>query len=311
MVKGSLPFLIKDKPKPKIGKSGEERRRKRMTFIAALDGYDGQILFSDNLESAGYAKKKVKKVELYDIPGHAFRFAIANATSEGNYADALQAELAASLLSVSACDFGKIHNALTSSLSAFYQEHVWPQSSGRPEMDYLVVVQAVDGSGYRTFHIAQTAVNLVSEFHKSIGAGAYLSDYLFPRMLTGEGADSLRKLFAVAVYVGSEVHENVEGCGEIDEIFVFLPSGDWDYLDREAIEAVGKIVEPLRQSSFAVFDLATDHVPTQEVLAQPEQCLEDVLLDVNWKLSEWFKKWEEEREKRHMFRPFLTNRKAV
>lgn len=280
-----------------------------MSLAAALSGFDGVILFADTQETVGgYAKKSVEKLKMYDVKGHPFRFAIANATNEGNYADALESNIAAALLSITTYDLGVIHNSLTAELSDFYSKHVWPRPSDRPQMEYLLLIQPPTGDS-QVFHIAETAVNPMTTAHgKSIGIGSYLADYILQRALMGGDADSLSRLIATAVYIAREVRENVDGCGEIHEILVFLRNGEWDYVDHSEILKIEQNTEQMRGALSKAFSLATDDWP--EFLGDEEEGIEDILLRIKNGQAAWYEEWENDRAERKMYLPFIANRRA-
>lgn len=135
-----------------------------MTLISALSGYEGVLLFADTQETvADYSKKAIEKTEIWDIPGHPFRFAIAGATDSGTYADLLQNEIVSALGSLKTFDTGIITEALTATLTNFYSTHVWPRPAGeRPETQFLLIVQPLPNGFPQVFHIAQTAPNILS-----------------------------------------------------------------------------------------------------------------------------------------------------
>src|SRR5882762_2960473 len=174
MIRSPLPFILKQKKVPKAHNEQRERKRRqsRMTLVAALSGHQGTIFFADTDEIIGsYSKKTIDKMQVWDFPDRPFRFAIAGATTDGTYADALQSELSGALFRVDAFDLRKITEALSDTLAAFYAKHIWPRVGGdKPQMEYLITIQPPDGYT-EVFHIAETAVNImgVTTHWKSIG----------------------------------------------------------------------------------------------------------------------------------------------
>lgn len=172
-----------------------------MTLVVALAGHEGVAMFADTQETvAGYSKKTIDKLTVFDLGNRPFRFAIAGATTDANYVDMLQGEIAGALSSVDEFDLTKIIAALTDTLTDFYSRHIWPRPSDRPQMEYLITVQPLPSGHPEIIHIAETAINVlgITTHHKSIGIGAYLADYLIG--LTLGGGEGLHQLAATAVY---------------------------------------------------------------------------------------------------------------
>src|ERR1017187_2682343 len=127
MIKVPLPFTL-PKKKPKSPQIEQRRqRRKYMTLVAALSGLNGVVMFADTEETvAGYSKRIVEKLSVYDLPNMPFRFAIGGATTNAPYVDMLQSEIASTLSSINRYDLQEITNTLASTLTDFYSKHVWP-----------------------------------------------------------------------------------------------------------------------------------------------------------------------------------------
>jgi len=230
-----------------------------MTLVAALSGHEGVVMFADTQEIvAGYSKKNVDKLCVYDGQNPLFRFAIAGATNDATYLENLQSEMASALRSVCAYKLGTISDTLTAVLTSFYAKHIWPRATDKPHMQYLVVVQPLPEGRPETFHISETAVNVlgITTHEKSIGVGSYLADYLIHLLLGG--GEPLAQLCAAAVYVATQVRENIEGVGQVERIAMFGNEGQYDELTLSEIMAIEQTVSPIAEVIKTSFDAMTD-----------------------------------------------------
>src|SRR5207249_4897517 len=104
----------------------------------------------------------IDKMNVWHLQGKPFRLAIAGATNSGTYADQLQNEIAATLLSLNSFNLKMISDALADSLTSFYTKHIWPRPAGdRPQIEYLLVVQPLPSGFPEVFHVSETAVNIM------------------------------------------------------------------------------------------------------------------------------------------------------
>jgi hypothetical protein len=271
-----------------------------MTLVSALTGNTGTIMFADTDEViGGYSKKTIDKLEVWDFPDRPFRFGIAGATNNGTYADMLQSEITATLMSIEFPDLNLINDALTKTLTAFYSKHIWPQSSGdRPQMEYLIVLQSVAGGHLNIIHICDTAVNFpdLTTHLKNVGVGAYLADYLFSRILTG--GEPVEHLIAAAVYVANEVHNNIEGVGPIDRMAVFYRDGTYDELYPKHLAQIADNIYPLNEVLNAVFSDAMDLSSIGESIRNGPPTIAGILAEIREAQGRWHEEWMQERERR-------------
>jgi len=306
MMSSIAPFLVN-----KLGPFVEQpkgRKKISMTLVAALSGFEGIVLFGDTEETAAeYAKKTIEKVAVYDFQDHPFRFAIGNATNEGNYADALQNEIAGRLLSFDKYDLGGIHSALTNDLTRFYSQHIWPRAANQPQTQYLLVLQPLPKGDLQIIYISETAVNFVAVHYKTIGVGSYFADYLFNLALCGGDTDSLNTLLTASVYVAREVRENIAGVGPIRQIAVFMRNGEWDYVTHDDILQLEKNIEPMHEALRRAFYVATDSwIQDEDSLSEMNNTLEGIR---NQQI-EWYGNWEGGRAQRKSCLPFVANRRS-
>lgn len=260
-----------------------------MTLAVALSGFNGTILFADSQETVGgYAKKEIAKVKIHgDSAGDPFIFAIANATDQGHYADALEAEITDALSNIKVFNNDDIRATLESTLTKFYSAHIWP-SGKSTGIEYLLLVHPPTGEETSIFHIADTAVNSIFSHAKTIGIGSHLADYILKFATYRDGCDSLEKLIATAAYVAREVRGNVDGVGELHDILVFLPGGEgWDYVSRDDIAKIEANLKPMNEALVKTFCMATDYEPGDE-----DRSASEILCDITNAHSKWFREWE-------------------
>ncbi len=283
-----------------------------MTLVAALSGHQGTIFFADTDEIIGsYSKKTIDKMQVWDFPDRPFRFAIAGATTDGTYADALQSELSGALFRVDAFDLRKITEALSDTLAAFYAKHIWPRVGGdKPQMEYLITIQPPDGYT-EVFHIAETAVNImgVTTHWKSIGVGSYLADYLFSRILGG--GEGIAHLCAAAVYAAKEVRENIDGVGSLDRIPVFFSDGTYDELYPIDIAAIEENLAPLNEMVGYAFADAMDISGIMEEIRESEIRHGQIFTEMREQQASWYKEWSGKREKRKRLLGMYAQRIAM
>jgi hypothetical protein len=285
-----------------------------MTLVAALSGSQGTIFFADTDEIvAGYSKKTIDKMEVWDFADRPFRFAIAGATTDGTYADALQSELSGALFKVDAFDLRKITQALSDTLAAFYAKHIWPRAGDKPLMQYLITVQPLPKGHTEVFHISETAVNAMglTTHWKSIGVGSYLADYLFNRLLGG--GEDVAQLCAAAVYAAKEVRENIDGVGPIDRIPVFFSNGAYDELHPADISTIEENLAPLNETLSYVFSDAMDTREIMEEIRREDNSssLNEILAEMRQKQSNWYKEWDARRERRKLLLEMHAQRIAM
>lgn len=286
-----------------------------MTLVAALSGHQGTIFFADTDEIvAGYSKKTVDKMEVWDFADRPFRFAIAGATTDGTYADALQNELSDALFRVDAFDLRRIVQTLSDTLAAFYAKHIWPRVGGeKPLMQYLITVQPSTGGYTEVLHISETAVNVmgVTTHWKSIGVGSYLADYLFNRILGG--GEGIAQLCAAAVYAAKEVRENIDGVGSLDRMPVFFTDGTYDELYPADISAIEENLGPLNETLGYVFADAMDLSEITEKIRQDGLGPSNgqILAEMREKQASWYQKWQDGRKQRKLLLEVYTQRIAM
>jgi len=197
-----------------------------MTLVSTLCGSNNVVMFADNEESiSDLGKKIVDKLTVWDAPNHPFRFAIASATDDAMYVEMLERKLAAALLAMDAFSLVTIENELASTLTEFYAHH-----SPTSLIEILVTVQPLPSGRPCVFHMSHTAISIpsLSESFKNIGKGAYLADFILPKLL---GAyESNLMLVLAAIYCGKLVHENTPGVGPVERIILLGDSGEYEEL---------------------------------------------------------------------------------
>jgi len=277
-----------------------------MTLVAALTGLEGAAMFADTQETIyGYSKKTVDKLCVFDLPNRPFRFAIAGATTDANYVDMLQAELVDVLNVQTGYDARQITKALTEKLLEFYPKHVWQRPESRPQMEYLITLQPLPHGEPKIIHIAETAANVITGWHKSIGIGCYLADYLFNSVLGG--GEPLTQLANASVYVAQETSDNVDGVGPIDRVVLFGDDGSYDELRRSEIESLEvnlKQMHEITSTSFAAITCCQnkdDHDMWQDHLSNTLR----ELYEENTKI---FDKWVRGRDNRKRYLQFRAKR---
>lgn len=300
MIRSPLPFVLAKK-KPKLPKTISEQRtqgRKLMTLVAALSGHEGIAMFADTQETvAGYSKRIVDKLHVFDLPGAPFKFGIAGATNDATYVDMLQSELVAALSSVAEFDLTGITGALTTTLTEFYPKHIWPRSTDRPQMEYLIAIQPLPEGRPEIFHISETAANVVgiTTHHKSIGVGAYLADYLLD--LTLGGGEGLFQLASGAIYVAQEVRENIDGVGQVERIALFDCNGGYDELDMVDIIALEQNLRPLNEVMGSVV-AALDISENKETLEAQDEEITDMVRGMREAQADIYDKWRKRKDGR-------------
>jgi hypothetical protein len=274
-----------------------------MTLVAALSGRDGTILFADTEETvAGYAKRTIDKLAVFE--GEEFRFGIAGACSDGNYADMLQAELSDALCEIREFDLGKIKLGITEVLTNFYTKHVCPRAGQTPEVEYLLVVQPLSGGYPAVIHIAETAANVCIEETKTIGAGSYLADYILKCMTAGDlpfpPSETVDFMCASAVYVAKEVQDNILGVGQLKRVAVFNTDGTYDDLwpidivrIEEAVSSIGEFLHYFYSDAL--------HADAAKVM---DSTTADWASDIAEGIRKWYTAWNssEERKRRQTVR---------
>lgn len=243
-----LPFIVSKKPKFKPEQRQTPKGRHRMTLVTALWGREGVVMFSDTQETVGgYAKKSVDKLTVWDqgdrLP---FRFAIAAATDDTTYLEMLERDIAGALLKLDSNWVGRVESALVDVLTAFYAKHIWPQSKNT-HIEFLITIQPLPHGLPDVFHISGTAVSIpsLSEHHKSIGVGAFLADYIVPMILGG--GEGLPQLAMAAAYLGKQVHENVDGCGQVDRIVLLGRDGKFREIYSDVIREMEDVSYAMRE----------------------------------------------------------------
>ena len=229
-----------------------------MTLVTTLHGRDGVVMFTDTQETVGgYAKKIVDKLTLWNVDGP-FRFAIAAATNDTTYLEMLEREISRALFSVKSYALGEIERSLVDALTGFYAKHIWPQPSKNHLIEFLITLQPMPNGRPDVIHISGTAVSVptISENHKSIGVGAYMADYLLPIFLGG--GEDLAQLAMTAVYVGKEVHDNVDGVGPVDRIILLGNNGDYHELYHDVIRELEENLFPFRDVIQQAFRAASE-----------------------------------------------------
>src|SRR5205814_5418375 len=253
-----LPFIVPRKFQPKNQQRLPERRT--MTLVAALRGHEGLVMFDDTQETvSGYSKRTIDKIEVWDFPGHPFRFAIAGACTDATYADALQYELAEALMGIPQYDLRNgIVPTLSTTLTEFYKKHIWPRGGDRPQIEYLVAIQPFPKGYPDVLHISETAVNVVgvTTHTYSVGVGSYLTDYLLGRLLGG--GEPIAQLCAAAVHVAKEVEQNIDGVGPMERAVIFDKWGGYDELAPLDIEEIADNLGGLNEATMHLFSLAAD-----------------------------------------------------
>jgi len=281
-----------------------------MTLVSALTGNTGAIMFADTDEViGGYSKKTIDKLEVWDFPDRLFRFGIAGATNNGTYADMLQSEITAALMSVEFPDLKLINDALTEALTAFYSKHIWPRSSGdRPQMEYLIVLQPLAGGHPNIVHICDTAVNFtdLTTHLKNVGVGAYLADYLFSQILGG--GEPVEQLIAASVYVANEVHKNIEGVGPIDRVAVFYRDGTYDEVYPNHLVQIADNLGPLNELLGYIFRDAMDLSKIGPMARSEAPTVSDILAEIREAQGRWHEQWKQERERRKLLLMFYRRR---
>lgn len=261
-----------------------------MTLVTTLMGREGVVMFADTQETVGgYAKKPVDKLTLWnEHPDRPFRFAIAAATDDTTYLEMLEREISGTLLKLNGNWLRSIEKDLADTLTTFYAKHIWPQSKN-PRIEFLITIQPLPHGLPDVIHIAGTAVSIpsLSESHKSIGVGAFLADYIVPMIL--DGGEGLAHLAMAAVYLGKQVHENVDGCGPVDRIVLLGRDGECDELYSDVIRQMEAAVYPLREVMTHAFTSCADIADTDNGELE-RTYVQNELLNMREKYAEL---WEE------------------
>lgn len=310
MIRPPLPFIVKKKPElPQQIKEQRKKKLIRMTLVAALSGRDGTILFGDTEETvAGYTKRTIDKLVVVD--GAAFRFGIAGACTDGNYADMLQSEICDVLGEMQQFELGQIKLGLTGTLTNFYLKHIWPRAGEKPEVEFLLVLQSLDGGHPTVVHVAETAVTICTEATKTIGVGSYLADYLLKsmtdRQLPFPPNETIDFLCASAVYVAREVRENIQGVGPLSRVAVFNADGTYDDLYPIDVSRIEEAISPIGEF-LHYFYADAFHAESQGILGAGESNWADGICEG---VKEWYAAWmsEEERKRRESIRGLQKRR---
>jgi len=284
-----------------------------MTLVAALSGYEGTILFADTEEVVGsYSTRTIDKLAVWDCSN--FRIGIAGASTDGTYADMLQAEILEALSRIPSFDMGAIRNVLAKTLTDFYGKHVWPRMGDKPQMEYLLVVQPLPQGLPEVIQIAETAANIVpDEGYKTIGVGQYLADYIFKQMfqtpIPVSRGESISFLCGAGVYAAKEVRENIDGVGPIERVAVFTRDGEYDELypvDISAIEGnVSSIQEFLGYMYSDIMDAEKDDKHVLTVADTESVSFVHELREVH---KNWYTEWKHKRETRDRLRDMYKRR---
>ena len=304
-----LPFLVKPGPKPPR-KEQREKRKIPMTLVAALSGGDGTILFADTEEVVGaYSTRKIDKLAVWDCDS--FRVGIAGATTDGTYADMLQAEILAELSKLPVFDIRAINTTLSDVLTAFYSKHIWPRAGEKPQMEYLMVIQPLPQGHPEVIYISETAANIVHEEYRTVGVGRYLADYIFKQIfqapLPVSGRESFSLLCAAGVYAAKEVRENIDGVGPVDRIAAFGRNGEYDELypvDISKIEeSLSSIQEFLGYFYGDVMDVDNRHFAR-------EPYADGFIQDIRSSHQSWYDEWKNRLASRQRIRNMLKKKAA-
>lgn len=234
-----------------------------MTVIIGLRGFPGGILCADSQETVDrYTKKSVYKFERWDH--EPFRFSI-GAAGAGHYCDLLIAELSKALTRIDVFDEEYISEAMGEVLLGFYQRHIWarPLNDGA-DVETLLLVQPRDAGYVQLVHTCETSVQFLHDSHKSIGIGSHLADYLLKRLFAPSGGP--QHMLATALYVLSEVIENIDGCGKEPRLLFFRADGSEWHIGDEDIPSVlagpGKFFTDLKHLFNGVTDVGNEARPT-------------------------------------------------
>ncbi len=276
-----------------------------MTLVSTLSCSEGAILFADTQETLGnYSKRKIDKISLWQLHNRPFRFGIADACTHGSYSDMLKSELSVALNSVDEFDLRKFHQALTVTVTDFYGKHIWKRTDpNTPAMEFLIVIQPLPSGRPESFHVSETAVNAIGYTSQtsSIGIGAHLADYLYKRLWTPQ---TLSQMIALAVYVGREVHEHVDGVGEVERIAVFDREGRYDEVEGTDMRIIERNLELANHLTAIMLESA---------LSKDEELVENAKIAVEWSeeiraaYEKWYTEWLGRRHRRELFRKAIES----
>jgi hypothetical protein len=288
-----LPFIVPRKPNIDLRLRQQQIARKRMTLVSALSGHEGIAFFADTQETvAGYSKKVMDKVEVWDFPGRPFRFVLAGSSDDGDYSDMLQSDISSTLLTLDVFDLGRIKLALTDTLTEFYGKHFGSRpASERPRLEYLIAIQPLPTGTPEIVHVVHSAVNFlgITAHNKSIGIGSYLADYLYGRILGG--GEPFVQLCAAAVYVAREVRENVDGVGQMDRIVLFDRTGGYDELVPIDIETIEENLGGINEGILHLFSLCSDISQGSEQYGL-EETITGIGQEARERHKQWFSEWQ-------------------
>ncbi|MGD0546201.1 MAG: hypothetical protein ABR991_00040 [Terracidiphilus sp.] len=226
-----------------------------MTVIVGLNGYPGLILCADSQETVqGYSKKSVYKLEEWDHKP--FRFSI-GAAGVGHYCDMLSTQISNTLLNIPTFDLQLIGTAIQETLLDFYPKHIWSRPQGdRADVETLIAIQPLPDGHCEMFQTCETALKYIKDSFASIGIGCHLADYIAARLYSSSGG--LRHQVATAVYVLSEVIENIDGCGKEPLILFFGQDGTHRQIYPDEIARFAEGFRQYDDTEKEVFQFVTD-----------------------------------------------------
>lgn len=247
--------------KPRIAPKFARRRERRYVTIgvgvmlgaAAILCADSQEVVSD------YAKTTTQKIRTLHCPQ--WRVGVLGA-GDSACIDLFQEEIWRKF-PLSRFDYGEMVRIIRETVREIHEQHVWPRqgSSNPPSFQMLIALQGLN-PGSRGLLYSQDSVVLPVDGYKSIGIGAYLSDYLHERLYPNQSVyqTPTDEAARIEVSILDEVKSAIHGCDGETLVAIFHGDGTFRWLLGQEVEEI--------ESWFRIFH--GNELPIFQSVANPE-----------------------------------------
>jgi hypothetical protein len=215
---------------------------------------DSAIICADSQEVVSdYAKATTQKIRTLHSPGQ-WRIGLSGA-GDSACIDLCQEELWRKL-PPTRFDYTEMVGIIKETVREVHEQHVWPrQSSGTaPNFQVLIALQGLNPPSRALFYSQDSIVLPVDKF-KSIGVGAYLSDYLHERIYPHNTVYQARTdaVARVEVAILDEVKSAILGCDGETLVAIFHGDGTFRYMLGNEVHEIESWFLALHNSELQIF----------------------------------------------------------
>jgi hypothetical protein len=155
-----------------------------------------------------------------------------------------------------AFDYSQMVGIIKETVREVHEQHVWPrQASGTaPNFQLLIALQGLNPPSRSLFY-SQDSIVLPVDKYKSIGVGAYLSDYLHERIYPHNTVYQARteEVARVEVAILHDVKSAIHGCDGETLVAIFQGDGTFRYMLGNEVHEVESWFSRLRSSELPIF----------------------------------------------------------